>query len=455
MKVKRRAGPAKTRGGRPARKRPAPRRRAPRASPAHTVVGSRLQLISQVTDRLVRTLDFDETLRTLIEGATDLLAVERGSILILDPETRTLSIRVAKGLDPRVVASTRIPLGEGIAGSVAESGVPLVVQDIRELPLWRETTSASRRHEYEDFSALCVPLAIHGRVQGVMNFNHKRGGRPFDQQDLEFALLIANQASVALFTALLHQQYQKKEALDSELRTAHVIQERLMHQEPPELPGFTFAATCRMCNQVGGDYFDFIELGEGRVAVAIGDVAGHGLGAALLVADARAALRGLLSRGKAIEDCLFELNNQLHQDTGAEMYMTLLLGVVDGPGRFFHYATAGHHMPIVTRRGKSLRLPLMGSNIPLGIRRDIRFLAEQDLKFQPGDAMLLYTDGVWEATDRDGRRFGSDRITAVVESCDGQPTMPVIEMLLDSVARHRVAPEAEDDYTLIFARAVE
>ncbi len=453
MKATKRGGPAKSRGGRLAGKRPAARRRA-RASSGHSALGSRLQLISQVTDRLVRSLDFDETLQILIEGATDLLGVERGSILILDPGSRTLSIRVAKGLDPAVVGTTRIPLGEGIAGSVAESGVPLMVQDIRKLPLWRETVTPEQHHEYEDFSALCVPLAIHGRVQGVMNFNHKRGRRAFDQQDLEFALLIANQAAVALYTSLLHQQYQQKEALDSELRTAHAIQERLLHQESPSLEGFRFAATCRMCNQVGGDYFDFIPLAERRLAVAIGDVAGHGLGAALLVADARAALRGLLGRGAPIEVCLYELNNLLQEDTGAEMYMTLLLGVMDGPRRRFHYATAGHHMPIVTRRGRSRRLPLKGSNLPLGIRRDLTFLAEEDIHFEPADTMLLYTDGVWEATDRDGRRFDSECITRVVEACRGCGPQETIEALLDGVTRHRWSPEAEDDYTLIVTQAV-
>ncbi len=400
----------------------------------------------------MRSLDFDETLQTLIEGATDLLGVERGSILILDAESRSLSIRVAKGLDPAVVATTRIPLGDGIAGSVAETGVPLVVQDIRELPLWQQSVAPGQRHDYDDFSALCVPLSIHGRIQGVMNFNHKRGRRPFDQRDLEFALLIANQASVALYTAVLHQQYQKKEALDSELRTAHAIQERLLHHEPPQLPGFSFAATCRMCNQVGGDYFDFIPLAKGKLAVAIGDVAGHGLGAALLVADARAALRGLLKSGATIEECFFELNNLLHQDTAAEMYMTFLLGVLDGPARCFQFVTAGHHMPIVSRRGKPLKLPLMGSNIPLGIRRDLRFLAEETLELASGDSLLLYTDGVWEATDREGRRFGADRLHAVLAACAERGGQETIDAMLDAVAHHRWAPEAEDDYTLVIAQ---
>jgi sigma-B regulation protein RsbU (phosphoserine phosphatase) len=175
-----------------------------------------------------------------------------------------------------------------------------------------------------------------------------------------------------------------------------------------------------MCNQVGGDYFDFLQLGADRLAVAIGDVAGHALGAALRVADARAGLRGLLSRGASIEDCFFELNNQLHEDTGAEMFMTLLLGVLEGPSRCFRYLTAGHHTPIVTRHGKVIRMPLMGSNIPLGIRRDLRFLAEDDLQLSPRQHVVHRR--VWEATDREGRRFG----TSVwrFEACDGREPTP-------------------------------
>jgi sigma-B regulation protein RsbU (phosphoserine phosphatase) len=207
-----------------------------------------------------------------------------------------------------------------------------------------------------------------------------------------------------------------------------------------------------MCNQVGGDYFDFIHLANGKLAVAIGDVAGHGLGAALLVADARAALRGLLSRGATIEECFFELNNLLQEDTAAEMYMTFLLGVLDGPARRFQFVTAGHHMPIVSRRGKSLKLPLMGSNIPLGIRRDLKFLAEEELELASGDSMLLYTDGVWEATDRENRRFGADRLHAVLAGCAERGGQETIDAMLDAVARHRWAPEAEDDYTLVIAQ---
>jgi sigma-B regulation protein RsbU (phosphoserine phosphatase) len=413
----------------------------------------RLSLISQVTDRLVRTVDFDEALRTLIEGATELLDVERGSIMIVDRATQTLSIRVSRGIEETVARQVRIPVGEGIAGSVAASGAPLVVQDIRELPLWQQTVAPTQRDDYRDYSALCVPLVIHGTVQGVMNFNHKRSLAPFDQADLEFALLIANQAAVVLYCATLHQQFRRQQEMEVDLRVARGLQTRFLTHPPPVVPRFEFAATCQMCHEVGGDYFDFIPLGDDRLAIVIGDAAGHGLGAALLATDARAAVRSCLKQGDDIERCLFEVNNIVQADTDAEMFMTMIVGVLDARRRRFRFATAGHPMPLVVRNGTLLRLPLMGSNIPLGIRRDIRFVVEQPIDLKRGDLLFLFTDGIWEACDAAGRRFGTEVMPAVLEAEHRRPLPAIIETMLARVRDHRESPEREDDYTMVIARA--
>jgi sigma-B regulation protein RsbU (phosphoserine phosphatase) len=421
--------------------------------PEISALAPRLSLISQVTDRLVRTVDFDEALRTLIEGATELLDVERGSIMIVDRATQTLSIRVSRGIEETVARRVRIPVGEGIAGSVAASGAPLVVQDIRELPLWQQTVTAGQRDDYRDHSALCVPLVIHGTVQGVMNFNHKRSLAPFDAGDLEFALLIANQAAVVLYCATLHQQFRRQQEMEVDLRVARGLQTRFLTHPPPAVPRFEFAATCQMCNEVGGDYFDFIPLGDDRLAIVIGDAAGHGLGAALLSTDARAAVRSCLKQGDDIERCLFEVNNIVQADTDAEMFMTMIVGVLDARRRRFRFATAGHPMPLVVHNGTLLRLPLMGSNIPLGIRRDIRFAVEQPIDLKRGDLLFLFTDGIWEACDAAGRRFGTEVMPGLLEATNGQPLQAIIDTMLARAREHRESPEREDDYTMVIARA--
>lgn len=428
--------------------------REPRARPAS--LNSRLGLVSKVTDRLVQSLDFDQALQTLIDGTTELLNVERASILILDHETRTLSIRVAKGLSPEVIAATRIPLGDGIAGGVAETQEAVAARDVRRLPGWRRHApggvARDRRSDYADFSALCVPLVIHGETQGVMNFNHKRDGKPFGPSDLDFALLIANQAAVVLYCAMLHQQYLSKQSIEQELRLARSIQERLAPQGTPALRGFRFAAVSAMCQHVGGDYYDFIALDRDRLALVIGDAAGHGVGSALLATEARAALHQCLSRGDTVEVCLRDVNDLLQGDTGDEMYMTLLLGVLDARAHTFTFASAGHHMPLLVRRGRLERLPFAGSNIPLGIRHGLRFALEEPLALERGDLLLLYTDGLWEAADAAGHGFGSAGLERVLRRCHERSEAEILQEILHQVAAHREAREAEDDCTLLLVR---
>ena len=413
-----------------------------------------LRLIHLVTERLARTLDFDAALAALLEGATDLLGVERGSILILDAERKTLSIRSAKGLSEAVVRSTRIVLGTGIAGEVAATGKPLVLQDVREHPGWRRRRATAHTSDYANHSALCVPLEIRGAVQGVMTFNDKRDGRPFDGTDLDFALLIANQAAVVLWSSMLHRQFLDKQEIEQELAIAGAIQGRLLPQGVPQLAGFRFAAAQKMCRSVGGDYYDFIPLADGRLAIAIGDVAGHGLGSALLAADARAALRECLAHGDSLEACLQHMNDLLQADTSDEMYMTLLLGILDSEGRLFEFATAGHHMPVLVRRDRVERLPPVGSNIPLGVRRGLRFGLEAPLRLEPSDLLLLFTDGVWEETDAAGRRFGTSGLEAVLMKSRKRSESEVVAAIFASVAAHRASPEPEDDCTLVVVKCV-
>lgn len=410
-------------------------------------------MIHQVTDRLVRSLDFDQALATLIEGATELLGVDRGSILILDAATGTLSIRVAIGLSDEIVRATRIALGEGIAGEVAATGKPISLRDVRHHPGWRQRGGGRRADAYADFSALCVPLEIHGTVRGVMTFNQKRNGKAFDEGDLEFAGLIANQAAVVLFAAGLHQHFLDKQALEQELRIARAIQQRLLPQSPPVIPGFRTAAAQTMCHAVGGDYYDFVPLASGELAIAIGDVAGHGIGSALLATDARTSLRESLSRGDSLANCLEHLNDVLQADTSDEMYMTFILGFLDPKTRRFQFASAGHHMPVLLRGSRVERLPAAASNIPLGVRRGLKFGLEDPLTLERGDLLLLFTDGIWEAVDADGRRFGTAGLERTLTEHRKQGEDAIIAAIFEAVARHRVAPEPDDDCTLIVLRA--
>ncbi len=286
-----------------------------------------------------------------------------------------------------------------------------------------------------------------------MTFNQKRSGEPFTPADLEFALLIANQAAVALFSAMLHRHYLDKQALDQELKIARTIQQRLLPQKPPSVPGFHIAARQSMCSDVGGDYYDFLQLASGELAIAIGDVAGHGIGSALLASEARTALRESLSRGDSLELCLEHLNDVLQADTSADMYMTFILGFLEPRRRRFRFGNAGHHMPLLLRGDRVERLAAAGSNIPLGVRHGLKFGLEDRLDLEPGDLLVLFTDGLWEATDARGRRFGTAGLENALLASRRRSEAEIVDAVFDAVARHRATLEPEDECTLIVLRA--
>jgi sigma-B regulation protein RsbU (phosphoserine phosphatase) len=411
-----------------------------------------LALVKRVTERLVSSLDFHEALGTLIDGAIELLGVERGSVLLLDPESSTLRIEVARGVDPQVVERTRIPLGRGIAGRVAATGEAIVARDVRELP--GIELNPEQAADYADFSALCVPLTLHGRVLGVMNFNHKLTGRPFEERDLEFALLIANQAAIVLWSARLHAEFLSKQVLDRELEIARQIQERLLPRDLPEIPGLRCSARLETSSAVGGDYFDLFPLHDGRLAVAIGDAAGHGVGAALVAAQVRATVRDCLGRGDGLVDSAARVSDRLAADTSAGMYMTLLLGLYDLPTRCLEYVNAGHHMPVLLRDGRALRVRSTGKNLPLGIRRGQQFASEFPLGLRPEDRLLFFTDGIWELESPDGRRFGDVGVARALESHARLDGDELLGAVFQAAIQHG-GGVAEDDCTLVLLRVDE
>jgi phosphoserine phosphatase RsbU/P len=412
-----------------------------------------LALVKRVTERLVASLDFHESLDTLIEGATELLGVERGSILLLDPESETLRIEVARGIDPEIVERTRIPLGRGIAGQVAATGQPMVARDVREVPGFEPNPVQAA--DYADHSALCVPLTLHGRVLGVMNFNHKHSGRPFAERDLEFALLIANQASIVLWSAHMHREFLSKQVLDRELEIARQIQERLIPRDLPEIPGLASYARLVTSSAVGGDCFDLFPLHDGRLVVAIGDAAGHGVGAALVAAQVRAVLRETLGRGDALTESVARVSDRLACDTSAELYMTMLVGVYDPPTRCLEFVNAGHHMPVLLRDGRAHRIRATGKNLPLGIRSGQRFSREFPLGLRPDDQLLFFTDGVWEGESGDGHRFGDAGLARALERGARLGGEELLDSLLAAAAAHSGSAEPDDDCTLVLLRFEE
>ena len=199
-----------------------------------------------------------------------------------------------------------------------------------------------------------------------------------------------------------------------QLEIARRIQRGFLPKAPPGLHGFEIEGWNDPCHEAGGDYYDYLRLPGGRLGMAIGDVASHGIGPALLMANARSALRALLRVDDNPGTVLERLNDALVEDMLDDHFMTMFVGVLDLNTRLLRYAIAGHERPLLLRNSSDEFVRLEAKGMPLGIRAGVKYPEGRAERLRNGDVLACITDGIWEATNADGEEFGYERLQAVL-----------------------------------------
>ncbi len=240
----------------------------------------------------------------------------------------------------------------------------------------------------------------------------------------------------------------EKEKLERELEVAREIQLGILPRSLPELPGLEFGARMVPTSAVGGDFYDVIQLGNGNLGLAIGDVTGHGVPAALLMALTVTLIRVEAERAKSPAEVLFSVNRRLIESNDSGLFVTALYGFFDVSSLEFNYARAGHPLPLaMDAGGNSVSLP-QGTGQPLGLFEEL-VLDEGQLSLDPGGSMLLYTDGVTEAVDGAGEFFGMERLSSALQSAATLHPKQICEALWQALVAYQGTIPQDDDVTLV------
>jgi serine phosphatase RsbU (regulator of sigma subunit) len=307
-----------------------------------------------------------------------------------------------------------------------------------------------RRRLEECRLTLAVPLAAGSRAEGVLAIGERASGMPFSQEDRDFAEVLGRQALSALENARLQRVREEKQRQDRELQIAREIQLSLFPTGHPEVPGFDVAAVSRPCYAVGGDSYDWIPLGEGRLALVIADVAGKGTPASLLMASVHAsvqALAGTTGPGELVE----RLNRFLFANTQSNRFVTLFYAELDAAKHRLAYVNAGHVPPYrVARTGAVSRLVEGGP--ALGLLAEASYEVGE-VGLEPGDVVAMVTDGVTEAASADEREFGDDRVCEALRRLPGGSAPAVLEGLVAAVEEWAGARGLSDDLTALVLKA--
>jgi len=295
---------------------------------------------------------------------------------------------------------------------------------------------------------MVMPLVSQGELIGLLNLGPRLSEQDYSSDDRGLLSNLGAQASPAVRVAQLVRQQQleaqARERLEQELRVGRLVQQTLLPKELPTLPGWDVAAHYQPARAVGGDFYDFVYLADGRLGIFIGDVSDKGVPAALVMATTRAILRGAAQRMSAPGEVLERANDLLHPDIPPKMFVTCLYAILDPATGRLVFANAGHDLPY--RRSTSGVDELRATGMPLGLMPGMRY-EEKEIQLLPGERVLFHSDGIVEAHAPDRKMFGFPRLRDLMASA---PETSLVNFLLAELARF-TGPgwEQEDDVTLV------
>jgi serine phosphatase RsbU (regulator of sigma subunit) len=404
-----------------------------------------LQVILQISNELSRSLDLADLLPRLLDHLLELFPqAERAFVLLIDEPDGAPRVRAFKSRQGGADLNGRVSFSiirrcmekdEAILGNHPHEQFP-DSDSLNNLPLR---------------SLLCAPLwSQDGRAIGAIQLDSSGPGTRFAEPDLKLLLGVAGQASVAVVNARLHREALVRQRREQDMIVARDVQLALLPQTLPTLPGFAFDARYQAAQEVGGDLYDFVALPGGRLAVLVGDVAGKGVPAALVMAkfsvEARICLEAEPDPGVAVS----RLNAQMVRSRLGEQFVTLAVVVLDPAVQTLTVVNAGHPSPLVCR-GQSRIVeeasPRAVTGAPLGVFAGETYTA-REIPFGFGDALVLFSDGVTEAMNRDGKMFAKARLRATL-AAGSLVTHEVGKRITEAVKVHADGQEQSDDIALV------
>ena len=405
-------------------------------------------MLLNMSNQLLTRLDRDDLLAYLVREARGLLGADAAALLLPDQRGECLRFVAASGWRSDPVAAGRcMPPSPEESGSgwVMHSQQPLIVPDLlADDPLpWRPDwidAEGFRGHAV-------VPLIAEGRSIGVFVLNMRRPRAP-REGEIQFLRLMANQAAMAIEKARLHQEEVRRQQIENEMAVGRQIQLSLLPKGCPTLPGWNCAATYQPANQVGGDFYDFFDLPDGRWGIVVADVSGEGVPAALFMALSRTMVRSTALSGASPAEALIRASELIRKDSRSDLFVTVFYGVLDPHSGKMVYANAGHNRPLVLEAATGAIGELDARGIVLGVLEKVE-LEEKEVTIAPGDLLVYYTDGITEAVNGEKQIFGRERLRAVVAAQRTAGAQQAVDAILAAVSAFCGDAPKSDDRTLV------
>jgi len=454
------------------------------------------QVLSELSEEVRNFTEVTPLLTTVVQRISATLHVERIAVFLRSGDGFRLQMAIGVDIPQNVL----LPAGSSAITTLSREKGPATVYADDPSSWFIDASDAERAALSELSTELLVPLPGRNRLIGVLALGPKRSEEPYSRTDRQLLQTVASQTGLALENAeLLHTlaaEAAQRERISREIEIAREVQERLFPQSMPVVAGATLAGFCRPAQGVGGDYYDAftVEDASSRVLLAIGDVSGKGISAALVMASLRASLRGITLTGSGDLAVLMRSINRLVYDSStSNRYATFFYGEYDPSTRMLHYVNAGHNAPVVLRPGKITVIPgkesvilskesvilskesviptevhqrevegpavafenihLEATGTVIGLLPDAEY-QQASLQLQPGDLLIAFTDGISEAMNYEDEEWGEERMIAAAHALLSQPdcnhsAQDLLDCIFTAADRFTAGAPQHDDMTLL------
>lgn len=423
-----------------------------RAEAAHPTLSTedKLRLLLDITNKISRSLDLDEVLNLVMDTLGSLLPYDAAGIYLIDQDADpknqyVFKSKVIRGYDISfALIEPRLRMGEGFLGTVAQTGHPIICPDVSKDPRYFKAREKTR-------SEMLAPIISNERVIGVFDLESDQLNA-YDQDDLELLQLLSSQVAIIIEKVRLHEQMIEKKRIEAQLEIARQVQLELLPDDDPQLAGFDVSAYLFPTEEVSGDYYDWVRIFDDQVGMIVADAVGKGIPAALLMSFLRASLRSAVQVGYAPHIAMSKVNNLLWDSVEEHQFITAIYGILDETNRTFVFSNAGHNPPLLIKPDGEYRYVEYG-DMPLGMFYDARF-HQHFIRFETGQVMVLYTDGITESAKEDGEEFGRERLAESVLRGIHLPAKRLIDHIRKDIADFTERKFLDDDGTLFIVKAL-
>ena len=411
-----------------------------------------LDFLGQLTQVMVSNTQLQPILDWIVEKTSAMVSADEGSIKLLGPEMMaaapmTIVRKPRPGLES---GSWEPPVSMSVMGFLLTKGETLSSPDLLTDPRFPGLKMVKSRVR----AVLAAPLRVENRVTGMLAVTNREPGRVWTPEEIQVLTIVATYSSEAIEKARLRSEAEEKKRYEeeqkryeSEFNQAQVIQMTLVPSGSLRVGPWHVEGRVIPARQVGGDYFDFFPLGDHRFGVTIADVSGKGLPASIMMSNVQASLRAFCDGELPIGEALRRVNRSVARSAMPGKFITLFYGEVDTRTNVMHFSNAGHNYPLLRRASGELE-ELATGGLMLGPMEDAVYDVGET-SFGPGDALLLYSDGISEAMDSRDQEYGEDRLRAVWKECAKLPTREWLDAIIRDVERFRGGKSQSDDMTAV------